>query len=216
MISKDKTHIEIRNEKSNRELFEITEEIGEAMEQARMENILRTEAVVEPTINNERNNFRPYDQNQDFFVSVSKKAFLEEKYPASIIDLVVERLDLTELYLPEKILRIDYVNENGVVRLSNEKKKYFDLLNLIAYNLRRDMVEIIGPVYGNNRDVHQLVLKILRLMTRIKYEGSDTCVVFTETLKGKENEALTELCRKAIAAEHRAAFFPGKLSFSVL
>ena len=103
-----------------------------------------------------------------------------------------------------------------MVRLSNEKKKYFDLLNLIAYNLRRDMIEIIAPVYGNNRDVHQLVLKILRLMIRVEYEGSDTRVVFTETLKGKEKEALMELCRQATAVEHRASFFPGKLTFSVL
>jgi hypothetical protein len=124
---------------------------------------------------------------------------------------IAERLE----YLPEKILRTDYIDDNGVVRLSNEKKKYFDLLNLIAYNLRRDMVEMIGPMYGDNRDVQQLVLKILRLMTRIEYEGSDTRIVFTETLKGKEMEALLELCRRATGMEHRALFFPGKLLFAV-
>ncbi len=97
-MSKDKTHVEIRNENIDRELFRITAEMREAMEQAWMENIRRTEAVAEPVIDSERNNFRPYDQSQDFFVTVSKKTFLEEKHPASIIDLVVERLDLTELY----------------------------------------------------------------------------------------------------------------------
>ena len=97
-MSKDKTHVEIRNEKIDRELFQITEEMREAMEQARMENIRRTEAVVEPVIDSERNNFRAYDQNQDFFVTVSKNTFLEERHPASIIDLVVERMDLAELY----------------------------------------------------------------------------------------------------------------------
>lgn len=97
-MSKDKTHVEIRNENIDRELFQITAEMREAMEQAWMENIRRTEAVAEPVIDSERNNFRPYDQSQDFFVTVSKKTFLEEKHPASIIDLVVERLDLTELY----------------------------------------------------------------------------------------------------------------------
>ena len=124
---------------------------------------------------------------------------------------IAERLE----YLPEKILRTDYIDDNGVVRLSNEKKKYFDLLNLVAYNLRRDMVEMIGPIYRDNRDVHQLVLKILRLMTRIEYEDSDTRIVFMETLKGKEMEALLELCRRATDVEHRAPFFPGKLSFTV-
>ncbi|MDP7612189.1 MAG: IS1182 family transposase [Nitrospinaceae bacterium] len=98
MMSKDKTHVEIRNENIDRELFEITGEMRNAMERARMENIRRSEPVVEPVIDGERNNFRPYDQNQDFFVTVSKNTFLEEKHPACIIDLVVERLDLTELY----------------------------------------------------------------------------------------------------------------------
>ena len=97
-MARDKTHVEIRNEHIERELFEITEEMREAMEQARMDNIRRTEAGVEPVIDGERSNFRAYDQNQDFFVTVSKKTFLEEQHPASIIDLVVEKLDLTELY----------------------------------------------------------------------------------------------------------------------
>ena len=97
-MSNDKTHAEIRNEKIDRELFEITEEMREAMEQARLENMRQSPSVVEVVIDSERNNFRPYDQNQDFFVTVSKRTFLEEKHPASIIDLVVERLTLTELY----------------------------------------------------------------------------------------------------------------------
>jgi len=118
-------------------------------------------------------------------------------------------------YLPEKVLRIDYINGGGLVRLSNEKKKYFDLLNLIAYNLRQDMTEIIGPVYRNNRDVHQLVLKILRLMTTIEYDGSYTKVVFTQKLKGKERESLNEICRVADSIGHETGLFPGKLSFSV-
>ena len=113
------------------------------------------------------------------------------------------------------MLRIDYINGNGLVRLANEKKKYFDLLNLIAYNMRQDMVGIIGPVYRNNRDAHQLVLKILRLMTTIEYGGSHTKVVFTQKLKGKERESLYEICRVADSIGHETEFFPGKLSFSV-
>ena len=98
MVTKDKTHIEIRNETINRELFEITDEMREAMEKARMENIRQSPPVDEPGIDEERNNFRAYDQNQDFFVPVSKKTFLEENHPASIIDLIIERMDLRELY----------------------------------------------------------------------------------------------------------------------
>jgi len=118
-------------------------------------------------------------------------------------------------HLPEKVLRIDYIKDNGLVRLSNEKKKYFDLLNLIAYNLRQDMVEIVGPLYRDNRDVHQLVLKILRLTTTIENEGSQTKVDFTQKLKGKERKSLEEICRYASSVGHRTELFPGKLSFGV-
>ena len=124
---------------------------------------------------------------------------------------IIKRLE----YLPKNILRIDYINENGLMRLSNGKKKYFDLLNLIAYNLRQDIVEIIGPVYRNARDVNQVVLKILRLMTRIEYEGGHTKVVFAQKLKGKEQEALATLCDYINFTRHETEFFPGELTFSV-
>ena len=127
------------------------------------------------------------------------------------LEEIVERLE----YLPKEILRIDYIKDNGLMRLSNEKKKYFDLLNLVAYNLRQDMVEIAGPIYRNNRDVHQLVLKILRLMTTIEYGEEQTKVAFVQRLKGQEGEALREICRRATSMGHQTQLFPGKLTFSV-
>jgi len=84
-MSTNKTHVEIRNENSDRELFELTDEMREAMDQARMEDIRQTASAVEPPPDSEKSNFRAYDQNQDFFVPVSKKTFLEENHPASII-----------------------------------------------------------------------------------------------------------------------------------
>ena len=68
------------------------------MEQARMENVRRMEAFIEPEKYGEKNDFRPYDQNQVFYVTVSKKSLMEKTLPASIIDYAVERLDLTEHY----------------------------------------------------------------------------------------------------------------------
>ena len=118
-------------------------------------------------------------------------------------------------YLPKEVLRMDYIKDNGLVRLSNEKKNYFDLLNLVAYNLRQDMVEIVGPIYRNNRDVHQLVLKILRLATTIENDGNETKVVFAQQLRGKDGQALQELCRHATSIGHTTELFPARLSFSV-
>jgi transposase len=148
----------------------------------------------------------------------SEKPIKATKQQQERLDVIENRIcEITKrlAYLPEKVLRIDYIHGSGLVRLANEKKKYFDLLNLIAYNMRQDMVEIIGPVYRNNRDAHQLVLKILRLMTTIEYGGSQTKVIFTQKLKGKERESLDELCRVADSMGHETELFPGKLAFSV-
>jgi len=97
-MSDGKTHIEIRNGTIDRELFRISEEMQKAMEQARREDERRFPVGAEPAIDEGRNNFRPYDQNQSFFINVSKNSFLEDKHPARIIDLIVEGLDLSGLY----------------------------------------------------------------------------------------------------------------------
>ena len=97
-MTHDKTHTEIRNAEVHRELIEITEEMQSAMQMAFEADVRRFALDEAPTIDDRRNNFRPYDQRQRFFVDVSKDSFLEEKHPARIIDLVVEGLDLSELY----------------------------------------------------------------------------------------------------------------------
>ena len=207
----DKIH-SYRKDEYNAMYFEIEEIDTDRM----MENPERRKLLEEQrTLKNKRN------------VTLGRIAKREKEggKPIKVTKLQQERLDEIEnclceitkrlAYLPEKVLRIDYINGNGLVRLANEKKKYFDLLNLIAYNMRQDMAEIIGPVYRNNRDAHQLVLKILRLMTTIEYGGSHTKVVFTQKLKGKERESLYEICRVADSIGHETEFFPGKLSFSV-
>jgi len=75
--------------------------------------------------------------------------------------------------LPKEILRIDFIKDNGIDRLSSNKKKYFDLLNFLAFNVRKDIVEIIGPVYKDNRDVNQIVIKMLRMPVKLKYSAGE-------------------------------------------
>jgi len=97
-MSHDRTHVEIRNAEVHRELIEITEEMRSAMQVAFEADAKQFAVDEKPPIDDRRNNFRPYDQRQRFFVDVSKDSFLEEKHPARIIDLVVEGLDLSEVY----------------------------------------------------------------------------------------------------------------------
>ncbi len=79
----DKTHTEIRNAEVNRELIEITDEMQSTMQVAFEADAERFAVDEKPKIDDRENNFRPYNQQQQFFVNVSKNSFLVERHPAT-------------------------------------------------------------------------------------------------------------------------------------
>jgi transposase len=94
----EKTSIEQRNENIATELFSITEEqkleMIAAKERAAQDNRLQNGKEKEEM----PGNFREYEVEQNFFVVIERKKFLEARHPAAIIDLVVEKLDLRRIY----------------------------------------------------------------------------------------------------------------------
>ena len=91
------THAE-RRSTINHELFTITDDMKEAMEKARSSQIGSFPDVKDTSYFDGNNNFRAYDQNQSFFITVTKDKFLDAGHPAAIIDIIIERLDLEILY----------------------------------------------------------------------------------------------------------------------
>jgi transposase len=91
------THAE-RRSTINHELFAITDEMREAMERARISRIDSLSNVENTVSPDGKNNFRAYDQNQSFFITVTKDKFLDAGHPAALIDTIIERLDLELLY----------------------------------------------------------------------------------------------------------------------
>jgi transposase len=78
------------------ELFFLTEEMKAAMAEAG-EKAKLLEHIENPD-QEIPNNFREYNQDQNFFITVSKQGFVEENSPAAVIDAIIERLDLSQLY----------------------------------------------------------------------------------------------------------------------
>jgi len=117
--------------------------------------------------------------------------------------------------LPEEILRMDFIKGNGINRLSSNKKKYFDLLNFMAFNVRKDIIDIIGPIYRDNRDVHQIVIKILRMPVKVKYSAGETKVIFSSPCRRNEKEALIKLCNFLTSQNCSSSLLPGRLVYSV-
>lgn len=97
-MSQEKTHGEIRNGRFRRELIEITEDMHAAMRNAAEADAGRFAVDLRTPTEEANNSFRAYDQEQRFFVDVSKDAFVEEDHPARIIDGVVERSNSSRLY----------------------------------------------------------------------------------------------------------------------
>ena len=117
--------------------------------------------------------------------------------------------------LPEKILRMDHIESTGIVRLQDDKKKYFDLMNFLAYNARRDIAEIIGPVYENNRDIHQTVLKFLNISATVRKSAGHTDIILPAPSKKQEKAALQHLCQTLTSMEKTSCLFQGKLAYHV-
>jgi len=97
-------------------------------------------------------------------------------------------------YLPESILRFDYVKENKFLKLGSEKKEFFDLMKFITYNVRRDIADLIGPVYQDNRDIHTVILKWLKSKCILEKVSDKLIVSFSRPGKNNEYKALQLFC----------------------
>lgn len=91
------THSERRSMGLHLELIPVHEGLKKEMTKA-CKSAMVTTSPYELGEGHVPDNFRPYDQKQDFFVTVSKKAFLDAEHPAAVIDRIVERLDLKGVY----------------------------------------------------------------------------------------------------------------------
>ena len=90
-------HKQTQPSTTQEELIEITEELKTAQEQALAEE-RQWRQMMEASREKGKTNFRDYDQSQVHFVPVKLSTFLEAEHPARIIDLVVERMNLSSLY----------------------------------------------------------------------------------------------------------------------
>ncbi len=85
----------------------------------------------------------------------------------------------------------------------------------VAHNARRDIAEIIGPVYQNNRDIHQSVLKFLNSSATVRQRTGHTDIILRAPNQKQEKAALQHLCETLTAMEKTSSLFPGNLVYHV-
>ena len=80
------------------------------------------------------------------------------------------------------------------VELSDEKKLFFDWLKMNAIWAKREMIELVKPVYKDLRDVNKFVRSILRSRTYVRRSGDLLYVSFPLQRSKKSAMALEQLC----------------------
>ncbi len=86
-----------QQESNQAELIEITEALRVAQEKAVHED-RQWKQIMSEAGEPQKYNFRDYDQSQVYFVPVRLNNFLETEHPARVIDIIVEKMDLSSLY----------------------------------------------------------------------------------------------------------------------
>jgi transposase len=90
--------IKITTIQNSEELFELTEEMKAAMLKAAARDKEKEQELIGDVKHEQPDNFRDYNQEQTFFITVSREGFIEENHPAMIIDTIIEKLNLEDLY----------------------------------------------------------------------------------------------------------------------
>ncbi len=96
--------------------------------------------------------------------------------------------------MPKKVNLFDRIKEKGIVRLSDEKKLFFDWLKMNAIWAKREMIGIVKPVYEDLRDVNKFMKSILKSRTYVKRNGETLCMSFPPQQSQKGTKALEKLC----------------------
>lgn len=100
-------------------------------------------------------------------------------------------------HVQEKVNITEIIQAEDIVRLNSEKKKFFDLMKVLSYNVQQDIVDTIRPVYDNERDVNMFVREILDQEGTIDMDADTITISFRQFKSGKKNEVLKLLIENA-------------------
>ena len=91
----------------------------------------------------------------------NKNGLEAERIKYTEIEMVIRNQIEKREVLPKKINFFNRIKEKGMVRLSDEKKLFFDWLKMNAIWAKREIIEIVKPEYKDLRDVNKFVKSIL-------------------------------------------------------
>jgi len=96
--------------------------------------------------------------------------------------------------VPEKISIIDLLQGKPMNRTELEKKKLYDLIQMIAFHSREHLVQIFRSCYKDTRDVKQVLTRITKLPGYVKLAGKTLIVLLDWIENKKHRQAAIEFC----------------------
>ena len=124
----------------------------------------------------------------------NKKRLAAEKRKYSGIGRRIRNQIKTRESLPKKINLFNRIKENDIVRLSDEKKLFFDWLKMNAIWAKREIIEMVKPYYQDLRDVNKFVKSILNSRTYVRRKEDTLYIEFPFQSSKKRQEVLSRLC----------------------
>ncbi|GAH20359.1 unnamed protein product [marine sediment metagenome] len=123
-----------------------------------------------------------------------KKDLAAMKRKCSGVERRIKNQLAKRLPLPKKVNLLDRIKEEKIVRLSDEKKLFFDWLKMNAIWVKREIIEIVKPYYRDLRDVNKFVKSILKSRTYVRRKEDMLYIEFPFQSSNKRHEALNLLC----------------------
>lgn len=124
----------------------------------------------------------------------NKKDLAAVKRKCSGLERRIKNQLAKRLPLPKKVNLLDRIKEEKIVRLSDEKKLFFDWLKMNAIWVKREIIEIVKPYYRDLRDVNKFVKSILNSRTYVRRKEDTLYIEFPFQSSKKRHEALNLLC----------------------
>jgi transposase len=96
--------------------------------------------------------------------------------------------------IPEKVPIMDLLQGQPMNRADLERKKLYDLIQMIAFHSREHLIQLFRSCYKDTRDVKQVLTKITKLPGYVKLIGKTLMVLLDWIEDKKHREAAVKFC----------------------
>ena len=98
--------------------------------------------------------------------------------------------------LPDKVSIADLLHGKQMSRCDLEKKKLYDIMQMMAYHSRERLVEIFRECYSDRRDIKKVLDMITTKSGIVKLVGQTLMVILSGIENKKHRQAAIKLCQK--------------------